>query len=133
MSFKENGWGGLFSQGLGTSMLQMSNIMKNPMIWLPPIFTSAITGVLSTTIFQLEMNGAAISSGMGTCGLVGQIGVYTGWLSEIEAGTRVAITTFDWLGLFALCFLLPALLTPCFYGIMKKKGYIKDGDLKLEN
>lgn len=132
MSFKENGWGGLLSQGLGTSMLQMTNIMKNPMVWVPPTVTSAITGALSTTVFRLEMNGAAVSSGMGTCGLVGQIGVYTGWLAELEAGTRTAITAFDWLGLISLCFVLPALLTPVFYRIMKKMGYIKEGDLKLD-
>ena len=79
MSFQENGVGGLISQGLGTSMLQMGNIVKNPRIWIAPTLASAITGPLATCVFHLEMNGAAVSSGMGTCGLVGQIGVYTGW------------------------------------------------------
>ena len=86
MSYKENKVGGLVAQGIGTSMLQMGNIVKNPKIWLPPIITSAITGPIATCIFKLEMNGAAVSSGMGTCGLVGQIGVYTGWVNDITNG-----------------------------------------------
>ena len=95
MSFRENRWGGIISQGLGTSMLQMGNIVKNPRIWIPPTLASAITGPIATCIFKLTMDGAAVSSGMGTCGLVGQIGVYTGWLADIEAGTKAAITAFD--------------------------------------
>ena len=87
MSYKENGVGGLVSQGLGTSMLQMGNIIKNPRIWIAPTLASAITGPLATCLFHFEMNGAAVSSGMGTCGLVGQIGVYTGWVNDIAAGT----------------------------------------------
>ena len=70
LSFRENGWGGLVSQGLGTSMLQMGNIVRNPKIWIPAIVTSAITGPIATCIFKLQMNGAAVNSGMGTCGLV---------------------------------------------------------------
>ena len=85
LSFRENGWGGLVSQGLGTSMLQMGNILKNPRVWLPAILTSAVTGPLATCVFRLEMNGPPVSSGMGTCGLVGQIGVWTGWLSPSVA------------------------------------------------
>ena len=88
MSYKENGVGGLVSQGLGTSMLQMGNIVKNPRIWIAPTLASAITGPLATCVFHFEMNGAAVSSGMGTCGLVGQIGVYTGWVSDIAAGAK---------------------------------------------
>lgn len=72
MSFKENRWGGLVSQGIGTSMLQMGNIIKNPRIWIAPIVTSAITGPLATCLFKLEMNGTAVSSGMEHAGLVGQ-------------------------------------------------------------
>ena len=87
MSFKENGLGGLVSQGLGTSMLQMGNIVRNPRIWVAPLVTSAITGPIATCLFHMEMNGPAISSGMGTCGLVGQIGVYTGWVNDVAAGT----------------------------------------------
>ena len=82
MSFRENRWGGLVSQGVGTSMLQMGNIVKNPRIWIPPTLAAAITGPISTCLFKLEMNGAAVSSGMGTCGFVGQIGVYTGWVND---------------------------------------------------
>ncbi|MBO5237810.1 MAG: PTS sugar transporter subunit IIC [Lachnospiraceae bacterium] len=131
MSFKENKVGGLVSQGLGTSMLQMGNIVKNPKIWIPPILASAITGPLATCVFKMQMNGEAISSGMGTCGLVGQIGVYTGWLNDIAAGTKTAITPMDWIGLILICFVLPAVLTWVFGLIGRKIGWIKEGDLKL--
>ena len=77
------------------------------------------------------MNGAAVSSGMGTCGLVGQIGVYTGWVNDIAAGTKTAITAFDWAGLFLICFILPAILCPIFTLVLKKLGWIKDGDFIL--
>ena len=126
MSFRENKWGGLISQGLGTSMLQMGNIVKNPRIWIPAIVTSAITGPIATCVFHLEMNGPAVSSGMGTCGLVGQIGVYTGW---IDSGMQ--ITTFDWIGLIAICFILPAVLCWALGLLCRKLGWIKEGDLKL--
>ena len=132
MSYKENKVGGLISQGIGTSMLQMGNIVKNPKIWIPPILTSAITGPISTCIFRMQMNGEAISSGMGTCGLVGQIGVYTGWLNDIAAGTKASITAMDWIGLILICFVLPAVLTWCFGQLLRKIGWIKENDLKLE-
>mgnify|MGYP001018245800 CR=1 FL=1 len=131
MSYKENGVGGLVSQGLGTSMLQMGNIIKNPRIWIAPTLASAITGPLATCVFHFEMNGAAVSSGMGTCGLVGQIGVYTGWVSDIAAGTKAAITPMDWAAMILLCFVLPAVLSVLFCEIERKLGWIKDGDLKL--
>ena len=131
MSFKENGVGGLVSQGLGTSMLQMGNIIKNPRIWIAPTLASAITGPLATCLFHFEMNGAAVSSGMGTCGLVGQIGVYTGWVSDIAAGTKAAITPMDWAAMVLLCFVLPAVLSVIFCEIERKLGWIKEGDLKL--
>ena len=131
MSFRENRWGGIISQGLGTSMLQMGNIVKNPRIWIPPTLASAITGPIATCIFKLTMDGAAVSSGMGTCGLVGQIGVYTGWLADIEAGTKAAITAFDWIGLVLICFVLPAILSWFFGNILRKAGWIKENDLKL--
>ncbi|MGN0346970.1 MAG: PTS transporter subunit IIC [Lachnospiraceae bacterium] len=127
MSFRENKWGGLISQGIGTSMLQMGNIVKNPRIWIAPILTSAITGPLATCVFHLEMNGAPVSSGMGTCGLVGQIGIYTGWIAEGKA-----ITAFDWLGLILICFVLPGVLTWGFGLLERKLGWIKEGDLKLD-
>ena len=91
MSFKENRLGGLISQGLGTSMLQMGNIVKNPKIWIAPTLASAITGPLSTCVFHLQMNGAPVSSGMGTCGLVGQLGIYSGWIQDIADGTKASI------------------------------------------
>ena len=131
MSYKENGVGGLISQGIGTSMLQMGNIIKNPKIWIPPIITSAITGPLATCVFHLEMNGTPVSSGMGTCGLVGQIGVYTGWVSDIELGAKSSILPMDWIGLFLISFLLPAILTWGIGEIFRKKGWIKEGDLSL--
>ena len=131
MSYKENGVGGLVSQGLGTSMLQMGNIIKNPRIWIAPTLASAITGPLATCLFHFEMNGAAVSSGMGTCGLVGQIGVYTGWVSDIAAGTKAAITPMDWAAMVLLCFVLPAVLSVIFCEIERKLGWIKEGDLKL--
>jgi uncharacterized membrane protein len=131
MSFKENGVGGLVSQGIGTSMLQMSNIVKNPRIWIPPILTSMITGPIATCVFGFTMNGAPVSSGMGTCGFVGQIGVYTGWLADIEAGTKTAITGMDWLAMALICFVLPAVLTYLFGLFFRKIGWIKENDLKL--
>ena len=132
MSFKENKWGGLVAQGIGTSMLQMPNIIKNPKVWIPPILTSAITGPIATCIFQLQMNGSAVSSGMGTCGFVGQIGVYTGWLNDIANGMKTAITPMDWIGMILICFVLPALLTYFFASILRKWGWIKENDLKLD-
>ena len=132
MSFRENRWGGLVSQGIGTSMLQMSNIVKNPLIWIPPIVTSAITGPLATCLFKMEMNGAAVASGMGTCGLVGQIGVYSGWINDIAAGTKAAITPMDWAGLILICFVLPAVISTVICEGMRKAGLIKKDDLKLD-
>lgn len=132
MSFRENRWGGLVAQGIGTSMLQMGNIVRNPRIWIPPTLVSAITGPLATCLFHLEMNGAAVSSGMGTCGLVGQIGVYTGWVSDIAAGLKASITAMDWVGLVLICFVLPAILTPLVALPLRKIGWIRQNDLKLD-
>ena len=132
MSFKENRWGGLFAQGIGTSMLQMGNIVRNPKIWLPPTLASAITGPMATCLFHMEMNGAAVSSGMGTCGFVGQIGVYTGWVQDMASGAKAAITPMDWIGMILICFVLPAVLT-CVIAIpFRKKGWIGENDLKLD-
>ena len=132
MSFKENGWGGFFAQGIGTSMLQMGNIVKKPRIWLPPIIASAIVGPIATCVFQIKMNGAAVASGMGTCGLVGQIGVYTGWLDDIAAGTKTAVTFWDWAGLICISFILPAMITYVIGAGFRKIGWIKENDLKLD-
>ena len=108
MSFRENRWGGLAAQG------------------------SAITGPIATCLFRLEMNGAAVSSGMGTCGLVGQIGVYTGWASDVAAGVKAGITGMDWLGLVLISFVLPAVLTWLLAVPLRKWKWIKDGDLTLD-
>ena len=132
ISFKENKWGGLVSQGIGTSMLQMPNIVKNPRIWIAPTLASAITGPIATCLFHLKMNGAAISSGMGTCGLVGQIGVYTGWSNDVNAGLKSSITAFDWTGLILISFVLPAILSLLIHFGVKKIGWVKDGDMKLD-
>lgn len=136
LSFRENRWGGLVSQGLGTSMLQMGNIVRNPRIWLPAILTSAITGPIATCVFRMEMNGSPVASGMGTCGLVGQIGVWTGWISPSEraiANGAAAITpgVMDWVGLLLISFILPAVLCWAFGLFFRKIGWIKDGDLTL--
>ena len=131
MSWRENRWSGLLSQGLGTSMLQMGNIVRNPRIWIPPTLVSAITGPIATCVFHMQMNGPAIASGMGTCGLVGPIGLYSGWVSDIAAGARGAIAAMDWTGMLLVCLVLPAVLTPLFGLLLRKAGWIKDGDLKL--
>jgi uncharacterized membrane protein len=131
MSYKENGAGGLVSQGLGTSMLQMPNIIKNPKVWIPPILASAVTGPIATCLFRLQMNGTPVSSGMGTCGLVGPIGVYTGWIQDIEAGLKASVTFMDWAGLILIAFVLPAVLTLLFAYACRKAGWIHDGDLTL--
>lgn len=132
ISFRENGWGGFFAQGIGTSMLQVPNIIKNPRIWIAPTLASAITGPIATCVFGLQMNGDAIASGMGTCGFVGQIGVYTGWLANIAAGTKTAITATDWVGLVLICFILPALLSLVFDLVLRKLNWVKPGDMKLD-
>lgn len=121
LSYRENGFGGLLAQGLGTSMLQMPNIVRNPKIWLPPILTSMVTGPISTMFFKLE--NIAAGSGMGTCGLVGPIGIYT---AMPEGGSSM------WLGITLVCFLLPAILTLVFGQIFRKIGWIQEGDLRLD-
>ena len=136
MSFRENRWGGLVSQGLGTSMLQMGNIVKNPRIWLPPIIASAITGPLATCVFGLEMNGAPINSVMGTCGLCGQLGVWTGWLNPSEtalANGAAAIVpgAWEWLGLVLISFVLPAVICALLGALFRRRGWIGEGDLTL--
>ena len=132
MSFRENRWGGLVAQGVGTSMLQMPNIVKNPKIWIPPTLASAITGPLATCLFKLEMNGAPVNSGMGTCGFCGQIGVWTGWVADVASGAKASITAMDWIGLALICFVLPAVLSVIFCNILRKIGWIRENDLKLE-
>lgn len=131
ISFRENRWGGLIAQGLGTSMLQVPNIFKNPRIWIAPTLASAITGPLATVVFKLQMNGTAISSGMGTCGMVGPIGVITGWYAPLTDVTAITPGLMDWMGLVLICLILPALLSWVFDIILRKLGWVKDGDMKL--
>lgn len=119
-SFRENKWGGIVSQGLGTSMLQMGNIVKKPVIWLAPTLAAAITGPISTMVFKLKCSG--VSAGMGTCGMVGPIGVITS--SEW--------TPMMWIGLVLVCIVLPAILTFLFNELFRKLGWIKTGDMKLD-
>ena len=132
MSYKENGVGGLVSQGIGTSMLQMGNLVRNPRIWIPPTLASAITGPIATCLFRFQMNGAPISSGMGTCGLVGQIGVYTGWVNDVASGAKAGITSMDWIAMVLVCFVLPAVLSVVFCEVLRRVGWIKENDLKLD-
>ena len=119
-SFRENKWGGVISQGLGTSMLQMGNICRHPQIWIPPTLASAVCGPLSTLVFKLECSG--VSAGMGTCGLVGPIGIIS------SSGSSVRV----WLGIVLLCIILPAGLSVLFTEIMRKAGWIRDGYMKLD-
>ena len=121
ISFADNGWGGFFAQGLGTSMLQMSNIIKKPLVWIPPTLAAAITGPISTIIFKLECTG--VSAGMGTCGLVGPLGVLTDMAGDSNM----------WTGILLVCFVLPAVLSYVIYSVMKKMGLIKNGDMKLNS
>ena len=124
MSYKENKMGGLISQGIGTSMLQMPNIIKNPRVWIPPILSSIILAPLSTMVFKMHSN--AVGSGMGTSGLVGQFSAYGVMVSE---GMKPVLA----LGEIALMhFVLPAVITFLISKGMRKAGWIKDGDLKLE-
>lgn len=119
-SFRENGMGGLMAQGLGTSMLQVPNIMKNPRVWLAPTLTASITGPLATVIFKME--NVAVSAGMGTAGLVGPIGVLG----------AMGNSPTTWLSIFIVCILAPALLSFAFDKLFRQMGLVKEGDLKLD-
>ncbi|MEA4962967.1 MAG: PTS sugar transporter subunit IIC [Lutispora sp.] len=121
-SYRENKLGGLIAQGLGTSMLQMPNIIRNPMIWIPPTLASAILGPLSTTLFRME--NVPEGAGMGTSGLVGQFGTFAA-MSGTNGGTVILVK------ILILQVLLPAALTFIISEFMRKKGYIKNGDMKL--
>jgi len=121
-SYRENGFGGFIAQGLGTSMLQVPNIIKNPLIWIPPTLASAIIGPLSTYVFKMENN--SIGAGMGTSGLVGQFGTIAVMSDKISIGKII-------INIGLLHFILPAALTLLISEYMRKKGYIKHGDMKL--
>ena len=120
ISFRENKWGGVVAQGIGTSMLQMGNIVKNPKIWIPATLASAITGPIATCVFKLECTG--VSAGMGTCGLVGPLGVFT----------DMGFNATSIIGVIVVCIVLPAILSLLFSEIMRKLGWIKYGDMKLD-
>jgi len=125
--FRDNGWGGVVSQGIGTSMLQMGNIMKKPVIWIPATVASAVCGPVATCLFSLQQNGPAIASGMGTCGLVGPLGLYSGWIAN-----GVTPGPMEWFGLALVCFVLPALISWLVCALMRRAGWIADGDMKLD-
>ena len=130
MSFKENKWGGLVSQGIGTSMLQMPNIIKNPRIWIPTIVASAVTGPLATCIFNMQMYSEPINSGMGTCGLLGPLGIILGWFGGAYPST---VGVMDWIGLALICFVLPAVISLALSELLYKIKWIKPGDLTLKD
>ncbi len=122
ISFRENRWGGVLAQGLGTSMLQMGNICRKPVIWLAPTLAAAVCGPISTMLFRLECSG--VSAGMGTCGLVGPLGV----LSAMAQG---GLDWHFWIGMPVCCIILPAVLSLAFNEAFRKLGWIKNGDMKL--
>ncbi len=126
-SFADNGWAGVVSQGLGTSMLQVPNIFKKPVTWVPALVASAVTGPVATVVFGLQQNGAAIASGMGTCGLVGPIGLYSGWIADgIVPGVR------EWLGMGLVCLVIPAVIAWLVAVALRRAGVIEQGDMSLD-
>lgn len=143
-SYKENKLNGLLSQGLGTSMLQVPNLLRKPILWVPPCIASIITGPIATIVFKLQMNGPPISSGMGTSGLVGPIGVIVGWFGPSEQaiaadGGKLGVNlagsfngAFDWIGLILICVVLPAVISYIVTEYMRKRGWIQFGDYKLD-
>jgi uncharacterized membrane protein len=122
-SYRDNKVNGLLAQGLGTSMLQIGNIMKKPVIWLPAIITSAILGPISTMVFHMTNN--ATGSGMGTAGLVGQITTYQTMTGQGHEARMVLLM------IVLLHLALPALLSLLISEFMRKKNWIKEGDMKL--
>lgn len=126
-SFADNGWAGVVSQGLGTSMLQVPNIFKKPLTWAPALVASAIGGPIATVVFGMQQNGAAIASGMGTCGLVGPIGLYSGWIADgIAPGVR------EWLGMALVCVVVPAVVAWLVATAMRRAGLIQEGDMSID-
>jgi hypothetical protein len=120
-SYRENGWGGLLSQGLGTSMLQVPNIVKNPLIWIPPTLASAVIGPFATTVFRME--NIPLGAGMGTSGLVGQFGTVAAMGPEVSVLLKILV----------LHIAAPVVLTLFFSELMRKKGWIRAGDMKLSD
>ena len=124
-SYQDNKWNGLLAQGIGTSMLQMPNIIKKPTIWLPAIISSAVMGPISTMIFKFQNN--AVGSGMGTAGLVGPINAYH---VMVETGLDPALVILE---ILLLCFILPGLIAWGVAELMRKLKWLKSGDMKLES
>lgn len=123
ISFKDNGFGGLISQGLGTSMLQIGNIARKPIIWLAPTLTAAILGPISTMV--LKMTNSPAGAGMGTAGLVGPIGCWDTMSATMDGGVLMA----EIVGLY---FVVPAILSLIIHAIMVRRGWVKPGDMKLQ-
>ena len=123
-SLRENGIGGLLAQGIGTSMLQVPNIVRKPLIWLPPIITSAILGPISTVVLKMTNN--AIGSGMGTAGFVGPMMTY----KTMTTGGTSAVTVI--VMILVMQIIAPAFLTYFISEAMRRAGLIKDGDMKLD-
>ena len=122
ISYKANGFGGFLAQGFGTSMLQVPNIIKKPVIWLPPILASGILGPIGAAFIKMESN--AIGAGMGTSGLVGQFGTFAAMGSDYDTSVLVLL-----IGL--MHFILPGILSFIIYAFMKKKQWIKSEDYQL--
>ena len=122
MSFRENKWGGLVAQGVGTSMLQMPNLVKHPVCWLPPIISSAVLGPIAAVCGLVS---SPVGSGMGTAGLVGPIETFMTMYPTVGIPLTLLL-----IALF--CFILPAALTLAVSELMRKIGWIKQGDLKLD-
>jgi uncharacterized membrane protein len=136
-SYRENKIGGLLAQGLGTSMLQVPNLMKKPILWIPAVAASIVNGPVATVIFKLKQNGPPISSGMGTSGLVGPIGVVTGWFGPSEAALNageavIAPGAMEWLGIVLVAVVIPAAVAWLVSEFMRRRGMILDGDLKID-
>lgn len=123
ISYKDNGLEGLFAQGLGTSMFQVPNTIKNPWIWVPPTLASAILGPVATMV--LKMENTPLGAGMGTSGLVGQIGT----MNAMVASEPISIVLIK---IIVLHIILPAILSFVIYKVMQKRGLIKDGDMKID-
>ena len=143
-SWRDNRLHGLLSQGLGTSMLQMPNLLRKPILWIPPVAASIVNGPIATCLFRLQMNGAPINSGMGTSGLCGPIGCVVGWFAPSERALTVgesmgvdiaaayANPAVQWIGLLVVCVAVPALVSWIVSELMRKKGWIREGDYKLD-
>ena len=143
-SWRDNRLHGLLSQGLGTSMLQMPNLLRKPILWIPPVAASIVNGPIATCLFRLQMNGAPINSGMGTSGLCGPIGCIVGWFAPSERALTVgesmgvdiaaayANPAVQWVGLLVVCVAVPALVSWIVSELMRKKGWIREGDYKLD-